>query len=583
MSTHAPTVADPTHLEGLSKQSTRLMVYIEEDAGPRSQLVSLPDGVEVSVGRSRSCSVTVDSERISRRHLSITRNGDEIAVEDLGSRNGTRVNGELITARTVLAAGDEVTARPITIVLTTTGAVTWRRDLVDAGLFAERVASEVDRGLRYRRRFAVAMVRIEGSPDLVDSSIELLTTRARAMDVVAEYSDTEFAILFPELDAISADAELTRLAAAIDPSIVFRVGVAAYPVNGVQAGELLESARKALRTARRGPSRQAIRAQTDARTESPIPEDVIAVAPATRSLFLLIERVAGSTTTVLVIGETGSGKEIAARAIHDKSKRAGGPFVVINCACLPPNLLESELFGHEKGAFTGAEAQKIGFFEAASGGTMFLDEIGELGLELQPKLLRVLETHKIVRVGGTRELPVNVRVVCATNRDLAAEAEAGRFRSDLYYRIGGFTIAVPPLRDRVADIIPLANRFISEVASELDAPAPVLSDGARAALERFGWPGNIRELRNSVERATVLSTSGIIEVNDLPRVVTASLSAAPGPGGDANALDTVERAAIAAALEATGGNQTHAAMNLGLSRRALIYRMEKHGLKAKPS
>jgi transcriptional regulator with PAS, ATPase and Fis domain len=292
--------------------------------------------------------------------------------------------------------------------------------------------------------------------------------------------------------------------------------------------------------------------------------------------------------TVLVLGETGTGKELIAEALHRLSPRARGPLVRLNCASLPETLLESELFGHEKGAFTGAERRKIGFVEAASGGTLFLDEIGEMPLSLQAKLLRVIEARVVTRVGATAEVPVDIRLVAATHRNLEEEVRGGRFREDLYFRISSFTIAVPPLRDRPADIVPLVDHFIRGFVGEHAPVVPTLSGAARELMLAYPWPGNVRELRNAIERAMVMQSGGVIDVEHLPERVRGGGVVRPTlvPVGDAfgvrDQLADVERAAIVAALDATNGNQTHAAARLGLSRRALIYKLEKYGLKPSP-
>jgi transcriptional regulator with GAF, ATPase, and Fis domain len=288
--------------------------------------------------------------------------------------------------------------------------------------------------------------------------------------------------------------------------------------------------------------------------------------------------------TVLSLGEPGVGKELVTEAIHCRSSRRDRPLIKLNCAALPETLLESELFGYERGAFTGADRRKIGFFEAADGGTLFLDEIGEIPLPLQAKLLRVLERKVVTRVGGTTEVPTDARVIAATHRDLDAEVRAGRFRQDLMYRIGGFTIAVPPLRDRPDEILPLAEHFARVAAAEQGRPAPTLGPDAREALTGYAWPGNVRELRNAIERALVLCGDEI-RTTDLPERLgdeaqrVRPISATSDVRGQ---LAEVERAAIVAALDAEGQNQTRAARRLGLSRRALIYKMEKYGLKAPP-
>jgi transcriptional regulator with GAF, ATPase, and Fis domain len=418
------------------------------------------------------------------------------------------------------------------------------------------------------------------------------------MDSIAEYGPDELAVLAPELGLEEAEALARRLreAASAGGQVEVRVGVAVLPLHGVGAEELVDRARSALRAAR------AARVPTvTAEVHEPRPpeRDVVVVAPQMRRVYALVDKVADTPMTVLIMGETGVGKEVVAEALHRRSGRSARPFVRLNCACLPETLLESELFGHEKGAFTGADRRKVGYFEAAQGGTIFLDEIGEIPPSMQAKLLRVLEEREVTRVGGTQPIEVDVRVVCATNRDLEAEVARRAFREDLYFRVGGFSLLVPPLRDRRTEVLPLADYFLAQMGSELGQSAPRLTAAARLALERHDWPGNVRELRNALERASVLSTGGVIEVDDLPERVREATgapdashgAAAPLPAaarGEAGAVDVkqriadIERQSILAVLEGCGGNQTRAARKLGLSRRALIYRMEKHGLKPPP-
>ncbi|MGE0870058.1 MAG: sigma-54 interaction domain-containing protein, partial [Kofleriaceae bacterium] len=321
------------------------------------------------------------------------------------------------------------------------------------------------------------------------------------------------------------------------------------------------------------------------RPDLPPAHDVVIRDPMMRRLHTLIERVADTAMTVLVLGETGVGKELVCEAIHARSSRRDRPLIKLNCAALPENLLESELFGHERGAFTGADRRKTGYFEAADGGTLFLDEIGELPLSLQAKLLRVLERKVITRVGGTVEVATDARVIAATHRDLDADVRAGRFRQDLLFRISGFTLVVPPLRDRAGEIAPLAEYFARTTAQTQGRITPVLSDEAKDALTSYAWPGNIRELRNAIERALVLC-GDTITIADLPeKLHDASNRVRPTTvSADVRGhLADVERSAIVNALDAEGQNQTRAARRLGLSRRALIYKMEKYGLKAPPS
>ena len=280
-----------------------------------------------------------------------------------------------------------------------------------------------------------------------------------------------------------------------------------------------------------------------------------------RALLGTIERVARSQATVLITGESGSGKELIARAVHHYSARAHKPWVDLSCAALPEHLIESELFGYEKGAFSGADTSKPGLFEMASGGTIFLDEIGELDPRVQVKLLRVLDSVAYYRLGGTKKVSVDVRVVAATNQDLEKAVAEGRFRGDLYHRLAQFTLQVPPLRERVADIAPLAHYFLAQQDPHLSFAASAI-----AVLEAQPWPGNIRELRNVITKTAVLARRAEISAGDLAFTVCARES-----GGTAKTsnLESLEKHAILDALTASGGHQQRAAAQLGISRRTL--------------
>jgi DNA-binding NtrC family response regulator len=301
---------------------------------------------------------------------------------------------------------------------------------------------------------------------------------------------------------------------------------------------------------------------------------VVVGDPAMKKVYLLAQRVAQRGTTALILGETGVGKEVIASFLHQKSPRAAGPYVRLSCASLPDTLLESELFGHEKGAFTGADRRKTGYVEAAMGGTLFLDEIGELPLATQVKLLRVLENRTITRLGGTIEVPVDVRVVCATHRNLRDAVAGGTFREDLYYRISAFVINVPPLRDRRDEIGLLANACVVELSRAMDLPQKTLSAEVSSRLLEYPWPGNVRELKNAIEHALVVCDGPSIQIEHLPGTMLE-----PGAKRSVPFVDSADRAATRAALEATAWNQTHAAARLGISRRGLIYKMRRYGLK----
>jgi DNA-binding NtrC family response regulator len=289
-----------------------------------------------------------------------------------------------------------------------------------------------------------------------------------------------------------------------------------------------------------------------------------------------VRTVAETDSTVLIYGETGTGKELVARAIHDLSDRRGGPFVKLNCGAIPAGLLESELMGHEKGAFTGAIAQRIGRFELAHDGTLFLDEIGEMALELQPKLLRLLQEREFERVGGTRTVRSNARVVAATNRDLGAMVRDRTFREDLYYRLSVFPLALPPLRERREDIPALVEHFVRRVAARLKKEAPAIAAPTMLRLKQYDWPGNVRELENVVERAMILARGPTLE---FPLPSNAGIVHAKAPGIDD--LAAINRAHILGVLEATGwivAGPHGAAARLGVKRSTLNYRMKKLGI-----
>jgi transcriptional regulator with PAS, ATPase and Fis domain len=284
-------------------------------------------------------------------------------------------------------------------------------------------------------------------------------------------------------------------------------------------------------------------------------------------------QVAATDTTVLITGESGTGKEVVARYIHGASPRRNRPFVALNCAALPEQLLESELFGYERGAFTSAHQAKPGQIELASGGVLFLDEVTEMSLSAQAKFLRVLQEREFQRLGGTRLMKANIRVIAATNRDLRKAVERGTFREDLFYRLGVFDIQIPPLRNRPADIVPLSDSFLQEIGRSFERQAAVLTREARAALLQYEWPGNVRELRNVLERATILCEGGPIEASHLRLQ-----SGARSLRDDTTDLSVVERTTIAKVLHECRGNKTKAARRLGLSRTQLHMRVRKYQL-----
>jgi transcriptional regulator with GAF, ATPase, and Fis domain len=291
---------------------------------------------------------------------------------------------------------------------------------------------------------------------------------------------------------------------------------------------------------------------------------MVGESPAILKLLQMVARLAPQDTSVLILGESGTGKELVARALHRQSPRSAKPFAAINCAALTETLLESELFGHEKGAFTGAVAAKKGKLEAAEGGTVFLDEIGELAPSLQAKLLRVLQQREFEHVGGTRTLKLDVRVVAATNRDLQAEVRAGSFREDLYHRLNVVTLRVPPLRDRSGDIPALARYFLDRAAARCHRRVAAISPEAERYLTNYSWPGNIRELENAIERAVVLGTSDAVLPEDLPETILEGAGVPEVPGALQSSVTQTKRQSIIAAWQQAAGDHKQAAARLNI-------------------
>jgi DNA-binding NtrC family response regulator len=374
---------------------------------------------------------------------------------------------------------------------------------------------------------------------------------------------------------LTADGTAAPAAAAL------RLGAFDYLLKPVDRQQLLQTVQRAAATQRVAVERREAGASQEGGYRGLIGESAVM-----RRLYRQIERVGASEVTVLVQGESGTGKELVAKALHLASPRAQGPFVPINCAAVPETLQESELFGHERGAFTGASARRTGRFEQASGGTLFLDEVAELDLGLQAKLLRVLQERTFFRVGGTEQIQVDVRVVAATHKDLRELASEGKFREDLYYRLAVFELDLPALRQRREDLPALVRHFMALLGERHQRPGLRLSEEANQLVLGYAWPGNVRELQNALERAVVGCLGDEIEPEDLPRRLREGARApalvdlqASSSGGGLSPMEELERAAIAEAIRASEGNMSDVIRRLGIPRTTLYRKLRRYGLR----
>jgi len=448
----------------------------------------------------------------------------------------------------------------------------------------------VERALSFERPLALLAVALGGGADL--RAVALAADAAlRRVDVTGWGGDGWLLALLPERDGDEALDPAERLMAALAPvAPAARAGLAACPAHGCDGASLLAAARSAAGDAAAGAV--AVASERAARLEVG-DQSVLVADPAMVAIYDLIRRVAGSElpVSVLLTGETGVGKENAALAVHRWSPRRDGPFVTLNCAAIQESLVESELFGHERGAFTGAVAARTGLLEAASGGTVFLDEVGELPLATQAKLLRALESRRVTRVGGVREIALDLRVVAATNRDLEAECRAGRFRLDLFHRLAVATVFVPPLRERPREVPLLARAFLDDACARAQRPAMALAPAALQAITRYDWPGNVRELKNAMEYVAAAVADPVLELYHLPTRVRAAVTGAastpapaasqPPPAGFrplAEELRELERRRMSEALDAAGGVQNRAAQLIAMPLRTFAGKVKLYGL-----
>lgn len=577
--------------------------YLTAIAGPYTGKIYLLSEGKVIAGRMHRADIYLDDSQVSRKHAQFITEGSKTTVEDLGSTNGTIVNGKKISGKTTLKDGDEI-AVGVTLFSfsVSTPIEATIRGLIGHTQFDKRLHEELDRASRYKRPLSVMMISLEFDPaSLKGSKAEAEKTKKkkfaslvehtkgliRAMDLMANYGSFELEIVLPETDKKHAMvlAQKIQKVADQDEDIVLSIGISGYPEDSRSKDFLIDKSRRALKMAKKSDKEKIIETKENVKKITVSDHSIIIKSDKMKAIFDLVARIAKSNISVLIQGETGVGKEVIAEAIHNKSDRSSKSLISVNCAALTETILESELFGYEKGAFTGADSQKIGLFESAKGGTIFLDEIGEMPAKTQAKLLRVLQSKKIMRVGGNKEIPIDVRVIAATNKNLEESISKGIFREDLFFRLNAITINIPPLRERREEIQDLALSFVGIFSKENSRSNLQITPEAMAVLADYDWPGNVRELKNCIERACVIAPEENIQVEHLALKVAQSAkedktqvgkSPATQVGDMKDLMESYERDIILNALKRTNFNQTKAAELLKIPRRTLVSKIRKY-------
>ncbi len=544
--------------------------------------VPLPDGGVLTVGRDESADVRIVDESASRQHARLhVDSGAQLFIEDLGTKNGTFLRDRRITAgkRTPFQLGEAVTIGYTILVVQRRKPTVQPRRFHSHGAFEERLDEACQRAANAEGALALARLRITDEPP-GGQAADLIGAGLRSGDFLAQYAPADYELLLLDTAPDRARAIAADIARALGAAgLVAETAVATFPGDGRTAEALIAHANGLFRGG-----------------DDAAPGEPVIKSDSSKRLYHLAERAAagqGSTglVNILILGECGVGKDVLAGWIHRHSPRAKGPYVCINCGALSETLLESELFGYEKGAFTGATQSKPGLLEAAAGGTVFLDEIGEMSPALQTRLLRSLENREITRVGAVKPRPIDVRFLAATNRDLEAAVATKEFRQDLYFRLHQFALTVPPLRERLDEVESLARHFLAAAARAGGGRRrmPRLSREALEIMRGYCWPGNTRELRNTIDHALVLCegdeitaehlpvekmrSTRLIESHPLPAAAPVDPAASPSGQGPSS-----ERARIIQILAECAGSQTAAAKRLGVSRGTLIERLKQYGI-----
>ncbi len=541
--------------------------------------IPLPKQAELTIGRAPESEIRLDGNSVSRKHALFRVLESGFVLRDLGSANGTLLRGRALAPETDVGIlpGEAFTVGEFLLVLRTRRAASLTRHVWSLEYFEARVGEQCERSRADGGApFFLFSVRVE--PKAPVEPTQVIAGELSAADVLGRLSADRFSVLLVDDSALEAEALALRLERALaERGCTARARVIGYPRDATSASALMTRLQYA----------------TEPGQDSSVPTNVVLRSPAMLAIYDQLDAVARGGINVLILGETGAGKDVLARSIHERSERAHKPFLRLNCAALAEPLLESELFGHEKGAFTGALSSKLGLLQSTAGGTVFLDEIGEFPQRLQPKLLQVLENREILSVGSVKPRAIDVRFIAATNRDLEAEALSGNFRSDLYYRLAGFTFVIPPLRERREDILPLALEFLRRLSVEQGKRSPIrIRDDAAIHLIDYAWPGNVRELRNVIERAVVLCDGHSIGPEHLPldKMRSVVLINQPKPSAasdretelpiaDLTPEELAERQRILDVLAECAGNQSQAAEVLGVSRSTLVNRLNTYRIR----
>jgi DNA-binding NtrC family response regulator len=553
--------------------------------GTSSWMHQLPASGRIVIGRSETADLRIDDPSVSRQHACITIADDAITIADLGSHNRTFVNGVRVESAQLLHANDTITIHKTTLLLHITNPAIATGVLLEPDGFHQRLEAEIDRCVRYERAFSLLCIVFPAVPTDRGRIERAIADQLRRIDATCWSKETALDVLLPEASAEEATAIGARIRDKLDADV--RMGHATCPRDGYDLDALLATALNVALGAAPGAIAEASR---EYQLLSIGKERVILADPAMIRLYALIERLAPADLPILITGETGCGKELVANAVHELSRRRDKGLISLNCAAIQEALVESELFGHEKGAFTGAIATKVGLIENASGSTLFLDEIGELSAIVQAKLLRVLETQRVTRVGDVRERSVDVRIVAATNRDLENDVEVGRFRRDLFFRLSTAQLMLPPLRERKRELPLLASAFLDDACRRADRSMMTISKEAIEVLLGHGWPGNVRELKNLMQYLAAAHPENVLTADHVRgRLAPRSATNDPSPRPDseshfrplADEVRELEITRIREALVAADNNQTKAAGLLGMPVRTFFEKAKLHGLTPK--